>query len=80
MARPLWGGARVGCCILGGPACAPAAGTFYQSTLVADAFLDPSSDDTQAIFRRMVEDVTAGRERISQSIATAREALSALLR
>jgi len=54
--------------------------TFYQSALIADAFLDPRSVETSGVFKRMVEDVTAGREGVGQSITRAREALGVLLR
>ena len=54
--------------------------TFYDSALIADAFYDPDPDETEVIFRAMVEDVTSGRERISIAVRNAQEQLSRLFR
>jgi len=65
--------------MLAGTASGAASQTFYRSALIADGFLDPNRETTTTIFKRMVEDVTAGREPISQSIINARESLVRLL-
>jgi len=52
---------------------------FYRAALIADAFIDPDNEATESVFKRMVEDVSSGRNSISQSIANAREELSRIL-
>lgn len=44
---------------------------FYQSALIAKGWLDPDRDATNDAFMRMVENVTSGRMRVSESVRAA---------
>ncbi len=44
---------------------------FYQSALIAKAWLDPDRDGTNEAFARMVENVTSGRMRVSEAVRAA---------
>jgi len=52
----------------------------YQSALVSRAWLDPYSDATDGTFMRLIENVTSGRSRISESVNTADVELDNILR
>ncbi len=53
---------------------------FYQSALISSAWLDPYRESTNGIFMRLVENVTAGRLRVSESVQTASVEIDNLLR
>ena len=52
---------------------------FYESALIADAFLDPDSDATEQIFQDMIEDITSGRTQIARGVGSASVLLKNLL-
>jgi len=52
---------------------------FYNSAIISKAWLDPSSTDSSAIFKNMVESVTSGRANLSEAINTADAELNLLL-
>ena len=52
---------------------------FYDSTLWSRAWLDPDSGETDDIFKKMVEDITSGRKRVSASVQDASSSLQKLL-
>jgi ABC-type glycerol-3-phosphate transport system substrate-binding protein len=58
----------------------PYKAVFYQSALTANAWLDPYREATDGIFMRLVEDVTSGKYRVSESVAQASDDLANLLR
>ena len=53
---------------------------FYSAALIATAWLDPSSEDTDEIFKVMIESVGSGSSRISEAVDTADRYLTALLK
>lgn len=53
---------------------------FYDSALISKAWLDPDSDETEDIFRNMIESVTSGREELGEAVEIADEELDLLLR
>jgi ABC-type glycerol-3-phosphate transport system substrate-binding protein len=53
---------------------------FYQSALISSAWLDPYRESTNGIFMRLVENVTSGRLRVSESVGTASVEIDNLLR
>lgn len=53
---------------------------FYDSALVSRSWIDPSPTDTSEIFRTMVESVTSGQARISESLNRANSSLDNLFR
>jgi ABC-type glycerol-3-phosphate transport system substrate-binding protein len=53
--------------------------TFYQMALISRGWLDPAPDKTGEVFRRMIDDVTAGRSRIRQAVSTASSAIQNLI-
>ncbi len=53
---------------------------FYQSALISAAWLDPYRESTNGIFMRLIESVTAGRLRVSESVGTASVEIDNLLR
>ncbi len=57
----------------------PVALIFRNAALIADAWYDPAPDATEAIFRRMVGDVTSGALRISDTIQRANQEMAQLL-
>jgi ABC-type glycerol-3-phosphate transport system substrate-binding protein len=54
--------------------------TFYQSALVASGWFDPDSSATDQIFQNMIESITSGRARTSDSISTASQQLDSLFK
>ncbi len=52
---------------------------FYQSALIAQAWLDPDRDATNGTFMRLVENVTSGRLRVSESVNAASLELGQLI-
>ncbi|MDP3726543.1 MAG: extracellular solute-binding protein, partial [bacterium] len=52
---------------------------FYSSALIARAWLDPAPAQTFIIFSRLVENVTSGRERLSEAITRASQDIGRLL-
>lgn len=46
-------------------------GVFYDSAIIGKAWLDPSSTETNTIFKDMIENVTSSRFRVSDSIKRA---------
>lgn len=52
----------------------------YQGALSARAWLDPNRDGTDAIFTRLVENVTSGRLLISEAVRTASFEIDGLIR
>lgn len=65
--------------MLSAPATNAIAQTLRDSILIADAFLDPNPSATNNIFKNMVENITAGRSSINESITTARNDFNILL-
>ncbi len=55
------------------------ASVFYDSALIGRAWLDPSTTQTDAIYRSMVEDITSGRLASGESVQKASNQLTALL-
>jgi len=55
-------------------------GVFYGGALSAKSLLNPDSATMAALFKRMVEDVTSGRESISRAVSAAQRELDTLLR
>lgn len=53
---------------------------FYQSALISSAWLDPYRESTDGVFMRLVENVTSGRLRVSESVQTASIEIDNLLR
>jgi len=53
---------------------------FYASALQADAWLDPNRNETDRVFRAMVEGVTSGRADLRSAIQTAHAELENLLK
>ena len=52
---------------------------FYDSTVWSRAWLDPDKKETDNIFKKMVEDITSGRKRVSASVQDASSSLQKLL-
>ena len=52
---------------------------FRNAALISRAWLDPHAEDTNAIFRRMVGDVTSGARRLSETIQRAEEEMRAVI-
>ncbi|MBU3969084.1 extracellular solute-binding protein [Patescibacteria group bacterium] len=46
-------------------------GIFYDSAIISRAWLDPNPYETSAIFKNMIENITSGKLRISESIGRA---------
>jgi hypothetical protein len=53
--------------------------TFYDSALFAKSWADPSSKDTDNIFRNMIEDILSNKNSPSGSIADANSRMTLLL-
>ncbi len=53
--------------------------TFYNSALFARSWLDPSSDDTDNIFRRMIDSVLSNSMKPEDAISDANNKLNLLL-
>ncbi len=52
---------------------------FYQAALVSTAWLDPNREATNDVFARMVENVTSGKLRVSESVRAASQEIGSLL-
>ena len=52
----------------------------YQSALISRAWLDPYREATDGTFMRLIEDVTSGKSRVSESVNSANLELDNLLR
>lgn len=52
---------------------------FYDSAILARAWPDPSPDETNAIFMRMLDSITSGRSMISDALGVASRSLSNIL-
>ena len=52
---------------------------FYDSAIRAKAWLDPSSGETDAIFKNMIESITSGRVRTEEAVARVHREISSLL-
>lgn len=52
---------------------------FYQSALIATAWLDPNREATDGLFTRLIENVTSGKMRLSDSVSSASIELGTLL-
>lgn len=53
---------------------------FYDSALMSRAWLDPDSEETDRIFKDMIEGVTSGRFRLSNAVSRAQDELEILFR
>jgi ABC-type glycerol-3-phosphate transport system substrate-binding protein len=53
---------------------------FYQSALISTAWLDPNREGSNDVFTRLVENVTSGKLRVSESIRAASLELNNLIR
>lgn len=53
---------------------------FYDSALMSKSWFDPDSDETDDIFKNMIESVTSGRARLGEAINLADQELGLLLR
>lgn len=53
---------------------------FYDSALVSKSWLDPSSISTTDIFKTMVESVTSGQQRVSESVSKASDSIDSLFK
>lgn len=56
------------------------AAVFYSSALISKAWLDPNPTQTEGIFKAMIEDVTSGRRKVSDSVAAARRSLDEVVK
>ena len=54
--------------------------TLFSSALIARAWLDPNPSESENVFQLMIEDVTSGRRRISESVLDAVGRLELLFR
>ncbi|MFZ2523067.1 MAG: extracellular solute-binding protein [Minisyncoccia bacterium] len=50
---------------------------FYNSALIAHSFIDPNPSATSRIFKNMVESITSGKSRVSESLSRASSELNA---
>ncbi len=57
----------------------PYRAVFYNSALYSKSWIDPEPVATAGIFRDMVESITSGRARVSDSVTTANQLLNGLL-
>lgn len=53
---------------------------FYDSAVIARAWIDPDREKTGEIFKKMIENVTTGRLKLSEATARAAQELSSILR
>ncbi|MBX4209300.1 extracellular solute-binding protein [Candidatus Parcubacteria bacterium] len=53
---------------------------FYKSALISNAWLDPNREATMDVFRRLIENVSSGKLRVSESVAAASQEIDGLLR
>ena len=52
---------------------------FYNSTLVARGWLDPNPQETDLIFKEMIESIISGREKVSNAVQRADSELRLLV-
>lgn len=52
---------------------------FYDSALIAHAWTDPSPDQTDKLFRDMVNDITSGERKVSESLSILQSAMSKIM-
>jgi len=52
---------------------------FNESALTSRAWLDPSPEATDGVFREMIESVVSGKARVSEAVITAADALTKLI-
>lgn len=52
---------------------------FRNAALISRGWLDPHSEDTDKVFRRMVGDVTSGSRRLSETVQRANDELGAII-
>ena len=53
---------------------------FFSSALIARAWFDPSPEETDIIFKNMIEDTTSGKARLSEAVQSAARDMANLLR
>lgn len=53
---------------------------FYQSALISNAWLDPNKEATTNVFSNLVENVTSGKLRVSESVNAASQQIDAYLK
>jgi len=53
---------------------------FYDSAIISRAWFDPSPRDTAGIFKRMVDNIVSGRDKISDVVLVANKEISKLLK
>ena len=53
---------------------------FFDSALIARAFLDPDGKKTESIFKDMIESITSGRSRVEKALSDASKELGDLLK
>jgi len=53
---------------------------FYDSALISRAWIDPSPNDTESIFRNMVERVVSGSSSVGESVTTANREMEKLFK
>jgi multiple sugar transport system substrate-binding protein len=53
---------------------------FYDAALMSKSWFDPDSDETDDIFKNLIESVTSGRSRLGEAVSLADQELDALLR
>lgn len=52
---------------------------FYESAVISRAWLDPSRDDTNVLFQRMINDVGTGQRKISEALTILQNSMTKLL-
>lgn len=53
---------------------------FYNSAIRARAWIDPDKDETNLIFKNMIESVTSGRSRVSEAVSRASREINNLIK
>lgn len=53
--------------------------TFYRSALISNAWLDPNKEGTDSVFMRLIENITSGRQRVSEAVTTSQVEISNLI-
>jgi len=52
---------------------------FYKSAILSKAWLDPNPKETTKIFRKMIEEITTGRQQITSAVTRASSELKVLI-
>lgn len=52
---------------------------FYDSALISRAWADPSPDETNKLFRNMINDISGGQRKVSESLSILQSGMSKLL-